>query len=103
MPTGPRRAIALISIPKLQLRHGPRHLTGQSLEKKHPKYDDSGEKVRNGFSDGSHSEIEVSKLHDWGPDQIRDRGLKLVRFMEKRRKLRFENDGARVSVLFLPE
>jgi hypothetical protein len=72
-------------------------------EKKHPKYDDSGEKVRNGFSDGSHSEIEVSKLHDWGPDQIRERGLKLVRFMEKRWKLRFENDEARVSVLFLPE
>ena len=72
-------------------------------EKKHPKYDDSGEKVRNGFSDGSHSEIEVSKLHDWGPDQIRERGLKLIRFMEKRWKLRFENDDARVSVLFLPE
>jgi hypothetical protein len=72
-------------------------------EKKHPKYDDSGEKVRNGFSDGSHSEIEVSKLHDWGPDQIRERGLKLVRFMEKRWKLKFESDEARVSVLFLPE
>ena len=36
-------------------------------DKKHPKQNEDGEKIRNGFSDGSHSEIEVSKLLFPGP------------------------------------
>jgi hypothetical protein len=72
-------------------------------EKKHPKYDENGDKVRNGFSDGSHSEIEVSKLPDWGPDKIRERGMKLLKFMEKRWRVRFESEDVKRSVLFLPE
>ncbi len=40
--------------------------------------------VRNGYSAGSHSEIEVSRLDEWGPDQVRERGLKLLGIMEIR-------------------
>jgi hypothetical protein len=72
-------------------------------EKKHPKHNDDGEKVRNGFSDGSHSEIEVSKLTSWGPDEIRARGLKLLKFMEKRWGISFSSDQAKESILFLPD
>jgi hypothetical protein len=72
-------------------------------DKKHPKHNEDGEKVRNGFSDGSHSEIEVSKLENWGPEQIRDRGVKLLKFLEKRWGLQFANAESRDSMLFLPE
>ena len=72
-------------------------------DKKHPKHNEEGEKVRNGFSDGSHSEIEVSKLESWGPQEIRDRGIKLLKFMEKRWGLQFANAEGRDSMLFLPE
>ncbi|WP_395331358.1 DUF262 domain-containing HNH endonuclease family protein [Novosphingobium sp. BL-8H] len=37
-----------------------------------------------GFRFGSYAENEVSCLDEWGPQQIADRGLKLLRFMEKR-------------------
>ena len=52
--------------------------------KKNPKFDASGNKVRNGYSDGSHSEIEVAINNDWGPEEIRGRGLRLLKFMESR-------------------
>ncbi|MGF6447790.1 GmrSD restriction endonuclease domain-containing protein [Paraburkholderia youngii] len=52
--------------------------------KKRPRYDASGVKIRNGYSDGSHSEIKVAENDDWGPEQIRQRGECLLRFMEKR-------------------
>ncbi len=71
-------------------------------DKKNVNYDEDGEKIRNGYSDGSHSEIEVAEFSDWGPDQIRERGLKLLKFMEKRWDLKFENNDAREELLFLP-
>jgi hypothetical protein len=69
-------------------------------DKKSAKYDGQGTKLRNGYSDGSHSEIEVSRLHQWGPDQIRERGLRLLRFMEDRWEFRIR-DGEREGLLFL--
>jgi hypothetical protein len=63
--------------------------------KKKPKFN------RNGYSDGSHSEIEVSRLEKWGPDEIRERGLKLLRFMEKRWNFTFQSDDDREQLLFL--
>ena len=58
-------------------------------EKKKPKRNRDGSKLRNGYADGSHSEIEVSRYEDWGPDEIRERGIRLLRFMEKRWNIRF--------------
>lgn len=70
-------------------------------EKKAAKYNDKGEKIREGYSNGSHSEIEVSDYHDWNPETILDRGLKLVDFMERRWGLKFENETYKAEFLFL--
>lgn len=70
-------------------------------DKKQPKYNEKKEKVRQGYSDGSHSEIEISKCSDWGPDEILDRGLDLLRFMERRWNLKFENESSMAKLLFL--
>lgn len=68
--------------------------------KKKAKYN-GDKKVRNGYEDGSHSEIEVSRLETWGPDEIRERGLKLLRFMERRWNFTFQSDDDREQLLFL--
>jgi len=77
-------------------------LQNDSFEiKKSAKYNASGERLRHGYYDGSHSEIEVSQYEFWGPEEIRERGLKLLRFMEDRWKFRFQNDDERERLLFL--
>lgn len=70
-------------------------------EKKKPKFAADGTKLRNGYADGSHSEIEVSRCEEWGPDAIRRRGKRLLRFLEVRWQVRFQDDGARESLLFI--
>jgi hypothetical protein len=69
-------------------------------DKKTAKYE-GDRKVRNGYSDGSHSEIEVSRIEEWGPNEIHDRGLKLLRFMERRWNFSFPSDNDREKLLFL--
>ena len=70
-------------------------------DKKKPKYDKAGKKLRNGYSDGSHSEIEVSSSKTWGANHIRTRGLKLLDFMAERWNIRFASKKAKKSLLFL--
>jgi len=70
-------------------------------DKKQPKFDDHGEKVRNGYADGSHSEIEISHYDEWSPMQIRERGLKLLLFMEDRWRIKFKNTEEKENILFL--
>ena len=70
-------------------------------EKKSPKLNSDGSKLRNGYANGSHSEIEVSSSEKWGHEEICERGMKLIKFMEKRWDIKFENDGAREEMLFL--
>lgn len=70
-------------------------------DKKSAKFNERSEKIRQGYSDGSHSEIEVSAYEEWNPENIYDRGFKLLEFMEKRWDLRFENDLAKSELLFL--
>jgi hypothetical protein len=71
------------------------------VAKKTAKFDGAGRKIRNGYSDGSHSEIEIAQEVSWGPDQIRARGLNLLRFMECRWEFNFKNDEERERLLFL--
>lgn len=71
------------------------------VEKKHVKLDSTGKKTRNGYSDGSHSEIEVSLNDLWGPREIKVRGVKLLKFMEKRWGFRFKNEEELEQLLFL--
>jgi uncharacterized protein with ParB-like and HNH nuclease domain len=70
-------------------------------DKKRPRFNDNKEKIRNGYSDGSHSEIEVANELVWNPENIRKRGMKLLCFMEKRWNIKFKNDEERESLLFL--
>lgn len=70
-------------------------------DKKNPKFNDKKEKIRQGYSDGSHSEIEVAGYDIWNPENILDRGNKLLEFMEKRWDLKFEDDYAMAELLFL--
>ena len=68
-------------------------------DKKNPK-NKSG-KRRTGYSDGSHSEIEVAAQSEWKPEQIEARGLKLLSFMEERWGFKFKDDLDKKSLLFL--
>ena len=70
-------------------------------EKKQPKYNAMSQKVRNGYSDGSHSEIEVSQKTVWGSKQIYERGIQLLSFMEERWDFKFKNDEEKEELLFL--
>lgn len=70
-------------------------------DKKNPKLDSRNEKIRQGYLDGSHSEIEVANYEEWNPDSILDRGMKLLAFMESRWQLSFKNDDAKIEMLFL--
>ena len=49
------------------------------------------DKKTRGYTNGSHSEIEVSKETDWDAKRIYDRGVKLLHFMEKRWSIKFES------------
>ena len=66
--------------------------------KKDPKTDN---KIRNGYSDGSHSEIEVSRKEKWTPDEIKERGMKLLNFMAKRWRFEFKDEESKAALLFL--
>lgn len=70
-------------------------------EKKQSKLGHGGSKLRNGYADGSHSEIEVSQYKSWGPEEIRERGIRLLRFMEKRWDIHFPDDETREELLFI--
>ena len=70
-------------------------------DKKKPKFNDSGEKIRNGYSDGSHSEIEVAQHDKWTPARVEERGLRLLNFMEDRWGMKFKSEEAKKLLLFL--
>ena len=54
-----------------------------------------------GYTDGSHSEIEVAAYADWNADAILTRGLKLLDFMERRWNIKFDSNDSKKEMLFL--
>lgn len=72
------------------------------LEKLKPKKNEHGETIRKGYSDGSHSEIEVALTYPdrWNNNCINQRGLTLLEFMENRWNIRFKDDDTRKKLLF---
>ena len=70
-------------------------------DKKKAKLDDQGAKIREGYYDGSHSEIEVALEEKWTASEILNRGVKLLTFMEKRWALQFETEASKVELLGL--
>lgn len=63
--------------------------------------DETNEVIRNGYNNGSHSELEVAEKMDWGPEEIIERGMKLLRFMEKRWDFSFGGDDNKLELLHL--
>lgn len=54
-----------------------------------------------GFVNGSYSEIEVSQFDDWKPENILERGIKLLEFMEKRWNIEIEDKEELLQLQFL--
>ena len=57
---------------------------------------------RRGYAYGCHSENEVSKCSDWGPTEIKNRGLALLNFMENRWGFKFPIALNRLELLGIP-
>jgi uncharacterized protein with ParB-like and HNH nuclease domain len=70
-------------------------------DKKSPSSISGKENERQGYKNGSHSEIEVACNEEWNAQAILDRGLKLLTFLEKRWNVKFENKEAKMKLLFL--
>ena len=69
-------------------------------DKKTVKYGRDGSIMRQGYENGSYSEQEVAKYADWTPETIKERGLKMIAFMEERWGLRIQTDEERLKMLF---
>jgi len=54
-----------------------------------------------GYKYGSYSENEISGLTEWTPQNILERGMKLLKFMEQRWELNFISDDKRKEILNL--
>lgn len=72
-------------------------------DKKKTKKDQNGNVVRSGYANGSYSEQEVSSETNWGPNEIQERGLKLLSFMESRWKINLGNNDQKKDLLHLVE
>lgn len=70
-------------------------------EKKADKFNAKGERLRRGYSDGSHSEIEVAGYQNWDATTILERGIKLLSFMETRWNIKFKDESSKKDLLFL--
>jgi hypothetical protein len=68
-------------------------------DKKKAKLDDKGNKIRQGYCDGSHSEIKVSQYPQWRKEEILERGIDLLTFMERRWNLKFETTDKKILLL----
>lgn len=70
-------------------------------DKKNQKFDAKGNEKRRGYTDGSHCETEVAKNEIWTADTIKQRGLNLLAFMEKRWGISLGDDLAKIQLLGL--
>ena len=59
------------------------------------------DKKKRGYSNGSHSEIEVSKETERNADKIYERGMKLLHFMEERWNFHFASENQMENLLHI--
>lgn len=69
--------------------------------KKEARFDDNNKKIRQGYNNGSHSEIEVAGELIWTPEEILQRGLQLLKFIERRWDIQFESEEDMIELLYL--
>ena len=70
-------------------------------DKKNVKIDTQGNTIRNGYSNGSYSEQEVAAMPNWRAEEIKTRGLKLLKFLEKRWEIKFDSEEEMIDLLHL--
>ena len=73
-------------------------------DKKNTKKDQNGKVIRNGYVNGSYSELEVAELgkdDEWTPERIKERGLILLKFMESRWQLNMGDESKKLALLHL--
>lgn len=70
-------------------------------DKKNTKLDKTGSVVRNGYSNGSYSELRVAQYDDWTATRILERGLELLSFMENRWGINLGSRNNKLSLLHL--
>lgn len=54
-----------------------------------------------GYKNGSHSEMQVANSNEWTPEEILNRGLEMIRFMEKQYDFIIPNKADRIKLLGL--
>ena len=57
---------------------------------------------RRGYSEGSYSERQVAKETDWTAENIKERGLALLAFMEERWNFNFDSEEQKLAILGIP-
>jgi len=70
-------------------------------DKRDIKYDNKGNILRNGYKNGSYSEIEVSKEDEWTSEKIKKRGLQLLKFLEERWDVSLGKKSEKIDLLHL--
>ncbi len=70
-------------------------------DKKKTKENDAGDVIRNGYANGSYSELEVAKASNWTPKKIKKRGLRLLKFMEERWDINLGSKKDKLELLHL--
>jgi len=88
-----------------------RNSLGNLLALSHPKNSSLGnksfedkkgdDKTQTGYKYGSYSEIEVSNFENWGPQEILNRGIALLNFMESRWSLPIGEKSQKIKALGL--
>ena len=69
--------------------------------KKQTKIDRTGAVTRNGYTNGSYSELEVAAKDEWTAHEIKVRGLKLLEFMERRWRFSLGTEEHKLKLLHL--
>lgn len=70
-------------------------------DKKKTKYDNKSKIIRNGYENGSYSEIELCKEDEWTADMIKNRGLRLLKFLEERWDVSLGKRSDKLALLHL--
>ena len=70
-------------------------------DKKNIKHDVNGVVVRNGYANGSYSELEVANKEEWNATEIVSRGLTLLKFLEQRWLINLGSNSNKLELLHL--
>lgn len=69
--------------------------------KKETKKNSDGIVIRNGYSNGSYSEQEVAQRELWSAEEIKKRGLRLLKFMEQRWNINLGSENDKLALLHI--